>query len=369
MRFICDSTQLSEAMATVSKALASKSVMPVLEGVLARASGSGVSFCCTDLKMGIETVIPAQIAEEGEVVLQGRLFYEITRRLPEGNVEIAVTTEGENAGAVITAPGLRTRLFIMDAADFPALPVVENAQRIVLPGKSLRDLIRQTAFAASLDESRPILTGVLLEINAGRVRFVALDGYRLAMCDAPYDGEVQGMKAVIPASTLTRLAGIVGDSGNVALEIGPSHVGVDVDNTRLVSRLLEGEFIRYEQIIPQDYTTRAIVDQAAMADALDRAAMLARDGHSNLVRLRLADAKLYMTSNSESGDMYEEVPIQLEGKDLEIAFNARYLVDIFKNIGAGTVVMSFTTNVSPCILRPEASSNTYLVLPVRVYGA
>ncbi|MDD4796582.1 MAG: DNA polymerase III subunit beta, partial [Eubacteriales bacterium] len=327
------------------------------------------SFCCTDLKMGIETVIPAQVVTEGETVLQGRLFYEITRRLPTGNVEISVVSQGDATGAVNTAPGMRTRLFIMDSSDFPALPAVEDAQHIVLPGKTLRELIRQSAFAAALDESRPILTGVLLELNAGRVRFVALDGYRLALCDAPYQGDVQSARAVIPASTLTRLASIIDDDTNVALEVGPSHMAVQVGGTRLVSRLLEGEYIRYEQIIPADYTTRAVVDQGAMAEALDRAAMLAREGRNNLVRLRLADGQLAMTSNSESGDIYEELPAQLEGRDLEIAFNARYLVDIFKNIGESNVVMSFTTNVSPCILRPEGSSNTYLVLPVRIYGS
>lgn len=366
MKIVCDSSQLSEAVGTVTKALAARTTMPVLEGVHIIAKNNTVKLACTDLRLGIETILPAQVASEGEAVLPGKLFSEMARKLPEGDVDIS--TDGTTAS--ISARGTRTRLQVLDGSEFPALPKVENATTVMLSSETLKKLIHQSVFAAAVDESRPILTGVLLEFLPGICRMVALDGFRLAVSNAEYTGEAKGLKAVVPASTLSRVSGLLGDDETVALEIGPTHLGVTLSATKVITRLLEGEFLRYEQIIPSEWLTRINISRLALSTALDRASMLAREGRSNLVRMKISEDILVVTSNSEAGDIYEEIPISREGRDLEIAFNSRFLTDVLRYLDADELTMSFTTSVNSSVIRPANSDAfTYLVLPVRAFSS
>ncbi len=364
MKISCECAQLAAAVGTVTKALPGRTTMPALEGVHIAAHGDTVTLTCTDLRLGIATVLPATVEEEGEAVLPGKLFSEMARKLPDGTVHIAV----EGTTAQISGRGTRTRLQVMDSAEFPALAQVEDATGVLLPAETLRGLIHRTVFAAATDESRPILTGVLVEFLPGVCRFVALDGFRLAICNAPYNGEAGGLKAVVPATALTRLASLLDDEEPVALEIGPTHLGATLGGTRVVTRLLEGEFLRYEQILPTEWFTRITVARAGLATALDRASMLAREGRSNLVRLKIAEDTLVVTSNSEAGDVYEEVPVSREGRDLEIAFNSRFLTDVLRNLESEELTMQFTTSVNSAVLHSaEGDDFTYLVLPVRAF--
>jgi DNA polymerase III subunit beta len=364
MKISCDSAQLATAVSTVTKALATRTTMPVLEGVHITAKNDTVKLTCTDLRLGIQTILPAHVTSEGEAVLPGKLFSEMARKLPEGEVEIS--TDGTTAS--ISAKGTRTRLQVLDGSEFPALPMVENATTVMLTSETLKKLIHQSVFAAAVDESRPILTGVLLEFLPGICRMAALDGFRLAVSNAEYTGEVNGLKAVVPASTLTRVASLLAEDETVLLEIGPTHLGVTLSATKITTRLLEGEFLRYEQIIPSECLTRINVARSALSTALDRASMLAREGRSNLVRLKIAEDVLVVTSNSEAGDIYEELPITREGRDLEIAFNSRFLTDVLRYLDADELTMSFTTSVNSSVIRPANSDSfTYLVLPVRAF--
>lgn len=364
MKIICDSSQLSDAVGTATKALATRTTMPVLEGVLIQARDDVVRLSCTDLKLGIETILPAKVLSEGEAVLPGKLFGEMARKLPEGDVEIS--TDGTTAS--ISARGTRTRLQVLDGSEFPALPKVENATTLMMPGETLKKLIHQSVFTAAVDESRPILTGVLVEFLPGLCRMVATDGFRLAVANAEYTGEAQGLKAIVPSSTMSRVSGLLSDEETVALEVGPTHMGVTLSATKVITRLLEGEFLRYEQIIPAEWLTRINVSRLAFSTALDRASMLAREGRSNLVRLKISEDLLVVTSNSEAGDIYEEIPITREGRDLEIAFNSRFLTDVMRYIDADELTMSFTTPVNSSVIRPANSDAfTYLVLPVRAF--
>ncbi len=362
MKILCSSDQLSAAVGTVTRALSARTTMPVLEGVLISARNNTIRLSCTDMRLGIETILPGHVLAEGESVLPGKLFSEMSRKLPEGDVEISV----EGSTATISARGTRTRLQALDGSEFPALPKVENATTVMLGSDVLKRLIHQSVFAAAVDESRPILTGVLLEITPGQVRMVALDGYRLAVSNALYTGEAQGLKAVVPAVTMSRLASLLGEDETVVLEIGPTHLGVTLSATKLITRLLEGEFLRYEQIIPNEWLTRINVRRDLLSTALDRASMLAREGRSNLVRLRMGGEMLVVTSNSEAGDIYEEVPVSHEGRELEIAFNSRFLSDVLRYMDAEELTMNFTTSVNSCVIRPvNSDAFTYLVLPVR----
>lgn len=364
MKITCDSSQLATAVSTVTKALSARTTMPVLEGVYVTARNNTVKLTCTDLRLGIETILPASVAAEGEAVLPGKLFSEMARKLPEGDVEIS--TDGNTA--TISARGTRTRLQVLDGSEFPALPKVEKATTVMLSSDTLKKLIHQSVFAAAVDEARTILTGVLVEFLPGVCRMVALDGFRLVVSNAEYTGEANGLKAVVPASTMTRLASLLEEDETVVIEVGPTHLGVTLSATKVITRLLEGEFLRYEQIIPAEWLTRINVSRQALATALDRASMLAREGRSNLVRLKIAEGLLVVTSNSESGDIYEEIAITREGRDLEIAFNSRFLSDVLRYLDADELVMNFTTSVNSCVIRPVGSEQfTYLVLPVRAF--
>jgi DNA polymerase-3 subunit beta len=366
MKILCDSSQLSAAVGAVTRALAARTTMPVLEGVHVSAKSNTVKLACTDLRLGIETILPAQVVSEGEVVLPGKLFSEMARKLPEGEVEIS--TDGTTA--TISGRGTRTRLQALDGAEFPALPKVEHATTVMLSSATLGKLIHQSIFAAAVDESRPILTGVLVEFLPGTVRMVALDGFRLAVSNAEYTGDAKGIKAVVPATALSRVASLLGEDETVVLEVGATHLGVTLSATKVIARLLEGEFLRYEQIIPTEWLTRINLSRAAFSTALDRASMLAREGRSNLVRLKIGEDMLVVTSNSEAGDIYEEIPITREGRDLEIAFNSRFLTDVMKYLDAEELSMSFTTAVNSSVIRAaDSDAFTYLVLPVRAFSS
>ena len=364
MKILCNSSQLASAVSTVTKALSSRTTMPVLEGVFISAHNNTIKLSCTDLRLGIETILPGHVITEGEAVLPGKLFSEMSKKLPDGDVDISI----DGATATIAAKGTRTRLQTLDGSEFPALPAVENATTVMLSSDVLKKLIHQSVFAAAVDESRPILTGVLMEFLPGVCRMVALDGYRLAVSNAPYTGEATGLKAVIPAVTMSRLSSLLGEDETVVLEVGPTHLGVTLSATKLITRLLEGEFLRYEQIIPAEWLTRINVSRPLLSTALDRASMLAREGRSNLVRLRIGEDLLVVTSNSEAGDIYEEIPITREGRDLEIAFNSRFLSDVLRYLDTEELTMNFTTSVNSCVIRPvNSDAFTYLVLPVRAF--
>ena len=368
MRFHCEVPDLMGGLSIVNRALAARSSLQILEGVLLETCPQGLRLTCTDLALGIETVVPAQIAEEGRAVLPGRLFSEIVRKLPGGTMEL---TTNDNMAAQIRCQSSRTNLAGMNPLEFPELPQVEDGNVISLPQNQLRDTIQKTCFAIATDETRPILTGCLMEIAPEEIRLVALDGFRLALRLVEHAQEIEPMQAVIPGKVLSELAKVLtGDDAPVSLNIGRSHLSADMGETRVVTRLLEGEYIRYRQILPADWQTRIKVQRAELENAIERASLIAREGKNNLVRFHIAGQELTLTSNAELGDVEEHIRIDVEGKDIEIAFNVRYVSDVLKVLEEEEICMCFNSNVSPCVIAPpEGSAYTYLVLPVRVFTA
>lgn len=366
MRIRCDHTALISSLSVVGRALSARTSMPVLEGVYMEAQENGIKFICTDLQKGIETWMTAEVLEEGAAVLPGRLFIEIIRKLPGGEVEI----QGGESEVSIWCGDSHTALQIMDARDFPQLPDIASVHPILMDQGTLRDMIAQTCFAAAVDESRLILTGVLFELDGDLCRMVALDGFRLSLRQANLGADYGALSAVVPSASLGEIGKIMeaGGEEKARITLTDSHLFIHVGPTKFVTRLLEGEFIRYRQILPSDWQTRILVDVRQMAQAVDRASTLAREGRNNPIRFSIAGSQLQIRSNNEQGNNLEIVPVQLEGKEIEIAFNARYLTDVFKVLDAQEVYLCFTTNVSPCVIRPaEGEDFLYLVLPVRVY--
>ncbi len=306
----------------------------------------------------------ASIQREGSVVLKSRIFSEIVRMLPEGNVTIEVDQQNV---AVIRSAGSEITLIGFDSQDFPVIPKVEEKNPIELPQDLVSNVIRQVTFAVSKDETKPILQGVLMEVTGNEVNFVALDGYRMALRTCTLDKTYEEKSVVIPGKNLNEIGKILTqDDAKVSITMADNHVLFDLGYTRIISRLLEGEFINYKQFIVDDHTTRFKVNCKNMLDSVLRASLVAMDGKYYIARLSIIDDKLIITSNSEMGKAYEELPISKEGNDLDIAFNFRYLLDVLRAVDCEEIYMDCTTNVSPAIITPvDNNSFLYLLLPVR----
>ena len=367
MKFKVDTSELNEALSVVSHALSARSTLPILEGILIESGEKGLNMTCTDGAMTITTTIPAEIGEEGSAVMPGRLFMEVARKQTAGELSVSI---GVNSIATIRCGGSRTTLSVKASNQFPRLPQIEADQRVTLPQALLRDMITKTSFAVSTEEARKILTGCLLEIENGEARLVALDGYRMAVVMAPIEDSALSLRAVIPGKLLQEAAKIISgnDKDEVQLTFSKTQLLIEFSGIRVFSTLLEGEFISYRNIIPAEtkYVAR-VIDRGQMSLCVERASLMAREGKTNLIKLHISPDMMIITSNAEMGDVYEEVPIEAQGGELDIAFNVRYISDVLRAIDDETFVMKFNSPVSPCIITSESGAGyTYMVLPVRV---
>jgi len=372
MQFTVAAQSLLEGLNNVTRALSARPSKPILEGVLVEAMEEGfIQLTCTDGSLTIRTQIESDVQRDGQIVLPGKLFTELVRKLPGGMVSITVN---EKMVASIKCLSSRTTLTGMSPVEFPVMTAVESGNQIAMPQKNLKDMISRVVFAIATDESRQILTGCLLEVTPAEARLVALDGFRLALqkfhnaFELPEGTEL--LQAVIPGKVLSELSKIMGDSEDpITLTMDRTRLQASFGKTQLSSVLLAGEYINYKQILPSDWQSRIKVRKSELADAIDRASLMAREGKNNLIRMHIDENALAITSNAEMGDVREELEVALEGKGLDIAFNARYLSDVIRNIAEDELCMRFNSNVSPCVICPaEGDQYVYLVLPVRVFN-
>lgn len=364
MRFSCQQKTLVNSINIVQKAVSYKTTLPIIKGIYIEVSNDYLKLVATDLEMGIEHKIQATIYQEGATVVDARLFSEIIRKLPDAEVEISLK---ENNQLYIKCENSEFNIICHDPQDFPELPFIEEEYFYEIPQDLLKDMIRQTIFATSQDESRPVLMGALLEIEEDILNMVALDGYRLALIKGKIQSPMNN-KVIIPAKTLSEVNRIIDeDDENLHITFTKNHALFIIGNTKLISRLLEGEFINYKQIIPTEYQSKVKVKTRSLLDAIERASLVAREGKNNLVKLMVSSDKITITSNSELGKVHEEIFVELEGDEIEIAFNSKYLIDALKVIEDEEIYMEFTSNLSPGILKSTTTNNyTHLILPVRL---
>ena len=366
MRFLCQQKTLVHSINIVQKAVSYKTTMPIIKGIYIEATNDTLKLVATDLEMGIEHKTEVTVYEEGATVVDARLFSEIIKKLPDAQVEITLK---ENNQLYIKCENSEFNIICHDPQEFPELPFVEEDYFYEIPQDLLKDMIRQTIFATSQDESRPVLTGTLLEIEEDILNMVALDGYRLALIKGKIQSPMDN-KVIIPAKTLNEVNRIIyEDEEKIYITFTENHALFLIGNTKLISRLLQGEFINYKQIIPTEYKSRVKVKTKGLLNSIERASLVAREGKNNLVKLMISNNKITITSNSELGMVHEEVFIELEGDEIEIAFNSKYLIDALKVIEDEEIYIEFTSNLSPGILKSTISNNyTHLILPVRLSG-
>lgn len=366
MKFNCVREELVSCVSIAQKAIGIRNVDAILEGVHIESVGQGLKVKCTNLDLQIETMISATIAQEGACLIPGRLFYEVLKRLP--GEEITVTLNEKNA--TLESGDAKTSIQIMDEEAFPNLPQIADGPSISIAQNAFKDLVRKTSYAAATDETKPILTGVLIELKNEYLNMVGLDGYRLAMNKVNIDFNKNDYNVVVPAKTIVDIAKILDDEDEpVEIIMSKNQIFLQNSKTRIIARLLEGEYLKYEQILPKEYKTRVKINANRLKQAIELASLMAREGGSNLVKLSIADNKIEITSNAETGNVYEKVQCYIEGSALDIAFNARYILDAIKNIDEEEIYMDFNTNVSPCLIRP-VNGNAFLslILPVRIVG-
>ena len=366
MRLLVNTQELNAAIATVTKALATKTTMSILEGIYMEAQDNQLMLRCTDLSLQIETVVPATVDDEGAIVLPGRLFSELIRRFPGEltNIETVGKTAALSSGRA------RTEMQGESSSDYHNMPDVKKEFEVRIKKSALKTMIRQCIFATASDDTKPMLTGVLLELLGDELIMVALDGYRLALRREKINDIGEEKHVVVPAKSLMEISRILDDSDDlVSIVFSNTHVLMDMGYTKIKTRLMEGEFIKYKQILPSGHTTRVRVSRSELYDSLERVSLMARESKSNLIKFTFADSMLSLSANSEIGSSNEDLDVNIMGSDLEIAFNGRYYSDVLKALDDEEIFLDMNSNISPCVIRPvQGERFYYLVLPVRLFN-
>ena len=366
MKFTCEKAILVSAISIASRTVAQKSAIAALEGIHVKA-GMKLHLSGYNLETGIRTIVPADIREEGTLVLGARLFGEIVRKLPDD----IVTFQSENYMVNIKCGMSEFNILGTDPEEFPELPTVEYQNSLILPQSRLKAMISQTLFAVSDNESRPIHTGSLFEVDSEGLTIVSVDGYRLALRHESIDKKegAETFSFVVPGAALSEVEKICSDVDEPAsVTQGARHVMFKVGDTMLVSRRLEGEFLAYRQAIPRNNTIHVEGDTRALLSSIDRVSLIISDKLKSPLRCVFDSNLLKISTKTAIGDAYDECPLSGDGGGLEIGFNNKYLMDALKAAPADKVRLELTTGVSPCVILPtEGEENfLYMVLPVRL---
>lgn len=366
MKFSCEKSLLQSAVNTASRAASLKSAVPSLEGLLIEAH-SDLKISGYDLKTGIIVSLPADISEEGDIVINARLFGEIIRKLPDDVVNISV----DEKYMIHIACGMSEfDIMGMPASDYPELPSVDYQNSIYVPETVLKAMISQTIFAVSTNEARPIHTGSLFELENGILTIVSVDGYRLALRrEAIEKSEIESCSFVVPGTALSELEKIASDGEElVKITLGSKHIMFTIGETVLISRRLEGEFLNYKNSIPKTSKYSIIAEKKDIINAVERVSLIISDKLKSPVRCVFEEGCLKVFTQTALGRASDECTVTGDGEGLEIGFNNKYILDALKAAPASTVTMQLSTGISPCVLVPadDKKNFIYMILPVRL---
>lgn len=362
----CHGVDLSDAFLSVSKAISNKVTNPILEGIKIVAEDDTLSFCATDTELSIEKRIKANVKVEGEAVVPGKFITEFVKKLTNEMVELEVNDKNQ---MTIRYDDSQTVIQCYNVMEYPSFKKIESENYFGIAKKDLKTIINKTIFSVAVDDSRPILKGVLFDIDKNTLNAIALDGYRLAKVKKNISSNLT-MSIVIPSRSLNEISRLLDDSDDIInVYVDKTMLMVDFGDTKLTSRLLEGDFVNYRQIIAANYETICIVNKGQFEDALERASLLSKIGQGNCVKFEIKEKNLCITSNSELGNVKENVPVNTTGKELLIAFNARYFIENLKANSDEFVKICFNSPANPCVIVPvEGDEFLYLILPVRMIG-
>lgn len=357
---------LLEGVQTVAHAVSGRSSLPILQHIHLSADMEGLKLTATDLEIGIECFVPAMVEMPGEATLPARLTQEVLSSLPDAEVKIS---DDVNHAVHLVCERSEYKLLGLSPIDYPSLPEISDATSFTVPADTLKEMIKQTIFAVSTEETRAILTGILLEYDGATLKLVATDTHRLTVRSHNIGSEVSGevIKAVVPARAMNELARIVGNyDGEVEVQVGKNQTAFrpldDPSRTFLITRLIDGQFPAYQRVIPTAYTKRLTMATEEFLRAVRRASLVARDISNRLILTTNGEYLVIEAESGQSGKAHEEVEIVREGDDITVAFNARYLIDVLNVVNSEGVHLELTEPLRPAVIRPVDVDNYLCVL-------
>ena len=364
MYFKCDGLDLSEAVNKALKATSSKTTAPILEGIKLSAKNDCLVLSATDLELSIEKTIKAEVISEGETVVPGKLFSEYLRKLTNEQISFELNEKNQLKISYTDSVGF---IQCMEVVEFPEIKGIDKEDHFEISKSALKSLINKVLFAVAVDDSRPILKGIKFEIIDNEIKLVALDGYRLSIASKKVENSTSDFTFVVPGRSLSEISKMLEGDETVKVYIHSNNLMLDMGDTVVITRLLEGQFINYKQILSDNFTTTVTINKSQLEDAIERASILSKVDKNNLVKFDIKENVLTLTSDSEIGNVKENITVAMKGSDIAIAFNSKYFTDCLRVVEDEFIKMNFTNSILPCIITPsESDGYLFLILPVRM---
>jgi len=363
MKIICNKTELLQGVNTVLKAVPSKTTMPILECILIDTTDGMIKLTANDMELGIETKVDGNISEKGIIALEAKLFSEIIRKLPDS--EVIIETD-DNYRALITCEKSKFSISGKSGEDFAYLPDIEKNNSITISQFSLKEIIRQTIFSVADNESNKVMTGELFEVNDNELKVVSLDGHRISIRKIELKNTYNPIKVIVPGKTLNEVSKILsGDlDDEVKISFTDRHIVFEFDQTIVVSRLIEGEYFRINQMLSSDYETKISVNKKELQNCIERASLLVKENDKKPIIIKVNDDYLELKISSMIGSLNENIDITKEGKEIMIGFNPKFILDALRVIDNETVDIYLVNPKTPCFIKDSKESYIYLILPV-----
>ena len=366
MKVTCAREELTQKLGVVSRGISTRTAVQILGGVLLTASSSRLELAATDMELSLRASLDAEVEDEGAVVVPGRLLVELARLLPESEVSLE---QKADEGVVRLASGsFESRLHTYTAEDFPRLPDTQGLERYVVDQDALLGTIARVSRSASRDESRPVLTGVLVRFEPGKLVMAATDSYRLSVKETPIEGSLPELEAIVPARALGELARVAQGAERIELSVHENQVVFGIDGIWLTTRRIDGQFPNYKQLVPEAFEHEVSLPREELLDVVRRIAVMAQ--RNSPLRLRFAEGELAVSARTQDvGEAEESLPAAFSGEPLEIGFNAEFLRDGIESVDGETIRMRLISPLRPCVLQSEGSDDfLYLIMPIRLAG-
>lgn len=363
MKLICSKTNLQKGVNIVSKAVPTRTTMAILECILIDASTNEIKLTANDMELGIETKIEGEIIERGIIALDAKIFSEIVRKLPDSEVVIETDASFKTS---ISCEKAQFNIVGKSGEDFSYIPYIEKNDPIILTQFTLKEVIRQTIFSISDNDSNKLMTGELFEINENQLRVVSLDGHRISIRFINMKNHYDHKKVVVPGKTLQEISKIIPGNveENVEIYISDNHIMFQFESTTVVSRLIEGEFFKIDQMLSSDYETKVTVNKRELLDCIDRSTLLVKEGEKKPIIMGVNNNNMELKINSFIGSMHEEIDVVKEGKDILIGFNPKFFIDALRVIDSDEVSLYMVNPKAPCFIKDDEGKYIYLILPV-----
>lgn len=363
MKLVCSKSNLLTGVQIVSKAVPSKTTMSILECILIDATQGQIKLTANDMEIGIETVIDGEVVEKGIIALDAKIFSDIVRKLPDSDITIETDSSFKTT---ITCEKAKFNIIGKSGEDFSYLPEIERNDSIVVSQFTLKEVVRQTIFSIADNDNNKLMTGELFEINEDELKVVSLDGHRISIRKIKLKNSYGNKKVIVPGKTLSEVSKILsGDTDkDVNIFFTDKHVLFEFDQTIVISRLIEGEYFRIEQMLSSDYETKVKVNKRELLDCIDRATLLIKEGDKKPIIINITDQDMELKINSTVGSMDESMDIQKSGKDLMIGFNPKFMIDALRVIDDEEIDMYLVNPKAPCFIKDAEEQYIYLILPV-----